>query len=115
MAKGKKSNGNDARPERHLGIEAQLSAAADKMRGHMDASESVVKSRDVLGRVYEHFLGKFASSFGYLCREPSEASATTRTLARRGSASDSASQFYTPQCVVHVLVAMLEPCKGRVF
>jgi type I restriction enzyme M protein len=36
MAKGKKSNGNG---NNHLGFEAELWAAADKMRGHMDASE----------------------------------------------------------------------------
>jgi type I restriction enzyme M protein len=49
-------------------------------------------SLDVLGRVYEYFLGKFASAEG------------------KGGG-----EFYTPQCVVQVLVAMLEPYKGRVF
>jgi type I restriction enzyme M protein len=78
-------------------------------------NESAAKSKDVLGRVYEYFLGKFASAFVYICGEPSEASWTTGTVARRASASDSASQFYTPQCIVQVLVAMLEPYKGRVF
>ena len=43
-------------------------------------------SKDVLGRVYEYFLGKFASAEG------------------KGGG-----EFYTPQCVVQVLVAMLEP------
>ena len=55
-------------------------------------SESAAKSKDVLGRVYEYFLGKFASAEG------------------KGGG-----EFYTPQCVVQVLVAMLEPYKGRVF
>ncbi|HEX5397492.1 MAG TPA: class I SAM-dependent DNA methyltransferase [Verrucomicrobiae bacterium] len=55
-------------------------------------NESVAKSKDVLGRVYEYFLGKFASAEG------------------KGGG-----EFYTPQCVVQVLVAMLEPYKGRVF
>ncbi len=55
-------------------------------------SESAAKSKDVLGRVYEYFLGKFASAEG------------------KGDG-----EFYTPQCVVQVLVAMLEPYKGRVF
>jgi type I restriction enzyme M protein len=50
------------------------------------------RSRDVLGRVYEYFLTRFASAEG-----------------KNGG------QFYTPQCVVHVLVAMLAPYKGRVF
>src|ERR1035437_8699553 len=55
-------------------------------------NESAAKSKDVLGRVYEYFLGKFASAEG------------------KGGG-----EFYTPQCVVQVLVAMLEPYKGRVF
>ena len=55
-------------------------------------NESAARSKDVLGRVYEYFLGKFASAEG------------------KGGG-----EFYTPQCVVQVLVAMLEPYKGRVF
>lgn len=47
---------------------------------------------DVLGRVYEYFLGRFASAEG------------------RG-----AGEFYTPRSVVRLLVEMLEPYKGRVF
>ena len=49
------------------------------------------RERDVLGRVYEYFLGKFAAAEGKL-----------------------GGQFYTPQCVVKLLVEMLEPYKGRV-
>ena len=49
------------------------------------------REKDVLGRVYEYFLGKFAAAEGKL-----------------------GGQFYTPQCVVKVLVEMLEPYKGRV-
>ena len=49
------------------------------------------RSRDVLGRVYEYFLTMFASAEG-----------------KNGG------QFYTPQCVVRLLVAMLAPYKGRV-
>ena len=55
-------------------------------------NESAAKSKDVLRRVYEYFLGKFASAEG------------------KGGG-----EFNTPQCVVQVLVAMLEPYKGRVF
>ncbi|NNN21369.1 MAG: SAM-dependent DNA methyltransferase [Acidimicrobiales bacterium] len=47
---------------------------------------------DVLGRVYEYFLGRFASAEG------------------RG-----AGEFYTPRSVVKLLVEMLEPFKGRVY
>ncbi|MDP3720054.1 MAG: class I SAM-dependent DNA methyltransferase [Acidobacteriota bacterium] len=50
------------------------------------------KARDILGRVYEYFLGGFAGSEG-----------------KRGG------EFYTPQSVVRVLVEMLEPYKGRVY
>jgi len=50
------------------------------------------RSRDVLGRVYEYSLTRFASAEG-----------------KNGG------QFYTPQCVVRVLVTMLAPYKGRVF
>lgn len=50
------------------------------------------RSRDVLGRVYEYFLSQFASAEG-----------------KKGG------QFYTPRCVVRLLVQMLAPYKGRVF
>ena len=49
-------------------------------------------ARDLLGRVYEYFLGGFAGAEG-----------------KRGG------EFYTPRCVVRVLVEMLEPYKGRVY
>ena len=49
-------------------------------------------SRDILGRVYEYFLGQFAGAEG-----------------KRGG------EFYTPRSVVRVLVAMQEPYKGRVY
>lgn len=50
------------------------------------------KDKDILGRVYEYFLGGFAGSEG-----------------KRGG------EFYTPRSVVRVLVEMLEPYKGRVY
>ena len=50
------------------------------------------RSRDVLGRVYEYFLSQFASAEG-----------------KKGG------EFYTPRCVVNVLVEMLEPFRGRVY
>ena len=49
-------------------------------------------ARDVLGRVYEYFLGQFAGSEG-----------------KRGG------EFYTPRSVVRVMVGMIEPFKGRVY
>ena len=50
------------------------------------------RSKDVLGRIYEYFLSKFASAEG-----------------KKGG------EFYTPRCVVRLLVEMLEPFKGRVY
>lgn len=50
------------------------------------------KARDMLGRVYEYFLGKFAAAEGKLGGE-----------------------FYTPRGVVRVLVEMLEPYEGRIY
>ncbi|WP_031484910.1 class I SAM-dependent DNA methyltransferase [Maridesulfovibrio frigidus] len=50
------------------------------------------KSKDVLGRVYEYFLGRFASAEG-----------------RAGG------EFYTPRSVVNLLVNMIEPFKGRIY
>jgi type I restriction enzyme M protein len=50
------------------------------------------RSRDILGRVYEYFLSQFASAEG-----------------KKGG------EFYTPRCVVKLLVEMLEPFKGRVY
>ncbi len=55
-------------------------------------NESGDKSRDVLGRVYEYFLGQFAGAEG-----------------KRGG------EFYTPRSVVRTLVEMIEPYKGRVY
>ncbi|SRR6266498_520217 len=50
------------------------------------------QSKDVLGKVYEYFLGEFALAEG-----------------KKGG------QFYTPGSVVKLLVTMLEPYEGRVF
>ena len=50
------------------------------------------RSKDILGRVYEYFLGQFAGAEG-----------------KRGG------EFYTPRSVVRVLVEMLEPYQGRIY
>ncbi|NQV93354.1 SAM-dependent DNA methyltransferase [Candidatus Kaiserbacteria bacterium] len=50
------------------------------------------KSKDIIGRVYEYFLGEFASLEG-----------------KKGG------QFYTPRSIVELMVGMTEPLKGRVF
>ncbi len=50
------------------------------------------QSKDVLGRIYEYFLAQFASAEG-----------------KKGG------EFYTPRCVVKLLVEMIEPYRGRVY
>jgi type I restriction enzyme M protein len=50
------------------------------------------RQQDLLGRVYEYFLGQFASAEG-----------------KKGG------EFYTPRSVVRVLVEMLAPYRGRVY
>ncbi len=50
------------------------------------------QSKDLLGKVFEYFLGEFALAEG-----------------KKGG------QFYTPQSVVKLLVTMIEPYEGRVF
>ncbi|MFQ3684831.1 N-6 DNA methylase, partial [Roseiflexus sp.] len=50
------------------------------------------QEKDILGRVYEYFLSQFASAEG-----------------KKGG------EFYTPQCVVKLLVEMIEPYRGRVY
>ncbi len=50
------------------------------------------QSKDMLGKVYEYFLGKFAMAEG------------------KGGG-----QFFTPTCIVRLLVEMIEPYKGRVY
>jgi len=60
--------------------------------GTIALGDSVAKSKDILGRVYEYFLGQFALAEG-----------------KKGG------QFYTPSCVVQLLVELLQPYRGRVF
>lgn len=59
---------------------------------NIDVGTDLAIERDVLGRVYEYFLGKFASAEGKLGGE-----------------------FYTPACVVRTLVEMIEPYQGRIY
>jgi type I restriction enzyme M protein len=60
--------------------------------GNIGLGDEASRSKDILGRVYEYFLSQFASAEG-----------------KKGG------QFYTPRCVVNVLVEMLSPYKGRVY
>jgi type I restriction enzyme M protein len=75
-------------------------ASLDKQRlgelidlvGTIGLGDAESRSKDVLGRVYEYFLGKFANAEG------------------KGGG-----EFYTPQSVVKLLVEMIEPYKGRIY
>ena len=77
---------------------ARRGIAPEKMKGLIDLIADIgfkddrAKARDMLGRVYEYFLGKFAQAEGKLGGE-----------------------FFTPRCVVRLLVEMLEPYEGRVY
>jgi type I restriction enzyme M protein len=60
--------------------------------GTIGLGDAESRSKDILGRVYEYFLSKFASAEG-----------------KKGG------EFYTPRCVVKLLVEMIEPYQGRVY
>jgi len=55
-------------------------------------THATLSSKDILGHVYEYFLGQFALAEG-----------------KKGG------QFYTPKSIVSLIVQMLEPFKGRVY
>ena len=74
---------NYARPELD---KAKLGELVDLFSFNLGNREA--KSQDLLGRVYEYFLGKFGSTEG---------------------------EFYTPPSIVKLLVGMIEPFKGRVY
>jgi len=77
-------------------------------------NESAAKSKDVLGRVYEYFLAPWERVPTPAFRGSVEGSPTGRGKFASAEGKGGG-EFYTPQCVVQVLVAMLEPYKGRVF
>jgi type I restriction enzyme M protein len=60
--------------------------------GNIALGTEAAKSKDLLGRVYEYFLGEFANAEG-----------------KKGG------QFYTPKSIVRIMVEMIEPYKGRVY
>jgi len=60
--------------------------------GNIGLGDAANRSKDILGRVYEYFLSQFASAEG-----------------KKGG------QFYTPRCMVRLLVEVLSPYKGRVY
>ena len=60
--------------------------------GSIALGDAASKSKDILGRIYEYFLGQFAAAEG-----------------KKGG------QLYTPTSIVKLLVEMLEPYQGRVY
>ncbi len=59
---------------------------------NIKVGDEASRAKDELGRVYEYFLSQFAGAEG-----------------KKGG------EFYTPRCVVKLLVEMLEPYRGRVY
>ena len=60
--------------------------------GTIGLGDKESKSKDILGRVYEYFLGQFANAEG-----------------KKGG------QFYTPRSIVKILVELIEPYSGRIY
>ena len=77
---------------------ARRGIAPERMKDLIDLFAGIgfkddrASARDMLGRVYEYFLGKFAQAEGKLGGE-----------------------FFTPRSIVRLLVEMLEPYEGRVY
>ncbi|MGB5048383.1 MAG: class I SAM-dependent DNA methyltransferase, partial [Caldilineaceae bacterium] len=77
-----------------LGLESSKLAALIDAINNIDTigDQGADAQEDVVGRVYEYFLGKFAASEGKLGGE-----------------------FYTPKCVVNLLAEMIEPYRGTIY
>ena len=78
---------------------SQLQLPPDKLIGLINEvissipfNHSSLNSKDILGHVYEYFLGQFALDEG-----------------KKGG------QYYTPKSIVSLMVEMLEPYKGRIY
>ena len=77
---------------------AQLQIEQNKLSDLLDLIATIpfthdtLKAKDILGHVYEYFLGQFAAAEG-----------------KKGG------QFYTPKSIVNLIVEMIEPYKGRIY
>lgn len=67
-------------------------ATPEQLNLDLDQNAQKLSQGDILGQVYEYFLGEFALAEG-----------------KKGG------QFYTPESIVKLLVEMVEPYEGRVF
>ena len=74
------------------GLDKQRLGELIDLIGTIGLGEKENISKDILGRVYEYFLGEFADAEG-----------------KKGG------QFYTPRCIVKLLTEMIEPYRGRVY
>ena len=74
------------------GLDKQRLGELIDLIGTIGLGEKENISKDILGRVYEYFLGQFADAEG-----------------KKGG------QFYTPRCIVKLLTQMIEPYRGRVY
>ena len=68
---------------------SKLSALIDTINNIQTTKDN---EQDIVGRVYEYFLGKFAATEG-----------------KKGG------EFYTPSCIVNLIAQMLEPYKGKIY
>ncbi len=73
-----------------MGIDVSKLAALIDSINNIDTVED--KEEDVVGRVYEYFLGKFAATEG------------------KGGG-----EYYTPKCVVNLIAEMIEPYSGKIY
>ena len=75
---------------------SRLNLDASKLSALLDTINNIDtlsdKENDVVGRIYEFFLGRFAAAEG------------------KGGG-----EFYTPKCIVKLLAEMLEPYKGKIY
>lgn len=79
---------NYSRPE----LDKRILGEIVDLFSNINVGGSIAKEKDVLGRVYEYFLGKFAANEG------------------KGGG-----EFYTPKSIVTLMVDMIEPYKGYVY
>jgi type I restriction enzyme M protein len=79
-------------PKNYVGVTTQVLGEVVTLIDNIPLGDRESRATDVLGRVYEYFLGRFAAAEG------------------KGGG-----EFYTPSSVVKLLVEMLEPYKGRVY
>ena len=75
-----------------VGLDKQRLGQLIDLISNIKVGDEASRAKDVLGRVYEYFLSQFASAEG-----------------KKGG------EFYTPRCVVKLLVELIQPYKGRVY